>query len=136
MSKRKIALFVLLILVAAGWNYRPNFNRPRGVKLTLSTISLIPTYFKAGNSTSGATIHGLANKNYTHMQILNDTKYPLSIVTSEDDLTAPHFLSTEKLFVLSSATNTWDDISIYDSVYIMTENAQSATEGTIYIEFW
>ena len=127
---------VLLILVAAGWNYRPNFNKPRGVKLTLSSISLIPTYFKAGNSTSGATINGLANKNYTHMQILNDTKYPLSIVTSDDRLEAPHFESTEKLFVLSSATNTWDDISIYDSIYIMTENAQSATAGTIYIEVW
>lgn len=134
MSKRKIALLGLVVLIAAGWNYRPNFNRPRGTKITLNAVDIIPTYYK--RQTSGATISGLANQNYTHIQILNDTKYPLSLVTSEFSNVAPSFNSTEKLFVLSSGTNTWDDISIYDAVYLMSENGQSVTDGTIYIMIW
>lgn len=129
---------VLVLAFASAWTLRPAFNRVKSVVITARGASVIPVMFTTGeenNASQSRVLEGLAGAGYSHLQILNDTKYPLSLVSSESQ-TPPDTDVRQKLYVLSSGAASFDDVSIFDNLYIMSEAGGSVYDGTVRISVW
>lgn len=140
---RLIVLIPLLFqLNAEAWNLRPAFNKPRSVTVTSNGTSPIPTRFALSqkDNTQSLVLNGLANQGYNHVCVTNETKEPLSWITAADGTAAPantvsYGAVSQKQFVASSGNGCWDDISIFDNFYLMSEGS-SPLEGKVKISVW
>lgn len=135
-----------------GYQGNPKASGPGGYAGQTYTQAGASTQFIAqkGASTISLLSTNLDNSGYHHLQILNETAYPLSVAFTHDRTVVPQSFSLngssqqtlftpngmQKYYVLSSGTNTFDNVAIGDSIYVMSENGQSVTAGTITYSVW
>lgn len=131
-----LAGMVLIALGVAAWSVRPAFNRVASAYITAgSGASNIPNYYTP--SLTGSLVKtGLANQGYSHLMVLNNTAAMLSLISSESSSTAPANDTAQKMYVSASGTGTWDDISVFDNLYMQSESGASITSGTVQIMVW
>jgi len=136
------ALFLAVTLTqsAGAWTFRPAFNKPQSKSITATQSTPIGTYFREPGYPSdnfhSRVMSGLSNKGYSHIAVINRSKFPLSIVTVSDGGSAPDDEIEQKLYVPSSGFAFYDDISIFNYLYIMAEDGNSPREGTVEITVW
>lgn len=162
--KRYIPIFFGLAFLAAmssiAWSERPAGNRVASVQVYVNGSSIIPTYFTrripgyvTGSSSVGSSVQslimtGLANKGYSHMMVLNNTG--ASLVLANTDAVSPFVIPTTvplnaagnaqsegRFFILPNNNNAWDDLSIFDALYLRSGSGASVTAvGNIDIMVW
>jgi len=142
---KRIIIGVTVLLAAvtlSAWSLRPAFNKPTGFSFTLRGAGTnIPPAYCNGDIDDGTVLFlckktGLANKGYSHIAVLNQTLADISLVTSEDTSTAPSSTSGEKLYVASGGGAAWDDISVFDAIYVMSESGSSVISGKVKVTVW
>lgn len=163
MKSRNAPIFIGIVLLAAltclAWTPRPAFNRVASVTVFTSGSSLIPTYFtrripgyntresSVGASVQSLVMTGLANNGYSHLMVLNNTGASLTLYNTDQDLSAgpPQTVPSEKagnvqgqnrFFVLANNNNSWDDLSIFDAIYIRSNGASVNTTANVDIMVW
>lgn len=88
-----------------------------------------------GASTVSLIFQNIDGSNYRHLMVVNETNYPLSVLTTTTLEALPSIVSTRKLYVISNGIGTWDDITLFNNLYIMGEGG-SIPNGTIEIIAW
>lgn len=135
-TKYKLALLVCAAVLFGAWEVRPNFNRPKSVALTVNASSIIPVMFKTRNGIHLSNVmRDLDGKGYSHIGVISDVKHPISLATSEFE-SGNSVVSTEKLYVASSGTATYDSISVFKYLFIMSEDGNSVLDGKLKIMVW
>lgn len=111
---------------------RTPFNRPKSGTIVASTNN-IPTAFTTGAGSKVLT--GLKEQGYSHIMVINGSTTIISVTTTDNGTTAPSGTTTERLYVLGSQTATFDDISVFDNIYVQSEGTAIST-GTVYVQVW
>lgn len=134
----KSLIAIAFILLCAAWNVRPAFNHPTGIIISPTASKPVPSYFTEGKPTGsvyGQVLSTLNDKGYSHLAIINESRYPLSINLSATG-SSLDLDSTQNLYVASSGSGAWDDISIFRYMYLMSSDGSSVYDGKIKIMVW
>ena len=132
---KKLITFVLLAATAAlvAWSPRGAVNRPVSVVVDASSTS-VPTAFS--NAAGSLVLQNLVGKQYQHLKVLNLSKSPISVLTIPEVSSAPAASVTgQRLHVASGGSETFNDISIFDNLYIQSED-NAIAEDLIKINVW
>lgn len=123
MKKFYIGFLAVSILFLAAWSdYRPAINRPKSVVIDASS-TVVPTAFS--NAAGSLVMQDLGDKYFQHIMVLNETKSPISVLTIPEVSAAPAATVTnQRLHVASSGAAAFDDISVFDNLYIQSEDNQ------------
>lgn len=114
--------------------------------------SLIPTNFttlvpgwvskitSTGSSVQSLVMTGLSGLGYSHMMVVNNTGSSVSVVNTpfvNPNVTPSNnaFTNTTRGVVLKNNTVAWDDILVYDAIYLRS-NDGIVTSGDITINVW
>lgn len=132
----KIAILLCLPLLFGAWEVRPNFNKPKSINITPNSSSIIPVVPKARDGIHHSNVMwDLDGKGYSHIGAISTVQGAISILTSEN-AGAPSASSTEKLYVASGGTATFDDVSVFKYLFILSEEASSLTSGNLKLMVW
>ena len=133
MNKKMFYLLLVSCLVFAGWQVRPSFNRPKSIVVSASSTN-IPTAF---SDASGSLVgQGLSGGTFQHIMVINYTNAPISFLTLPEVSSAPAASVTgQRLHVVSSGGATFDDVSIFDNLYIQSEESVISS-GKVRINLW
>lgn len=133
MKKITFAALLMSAVFLAAWTTRPALNRPKSVVVNAASTT-IPTAF---SSASGSLVlQNLVGGYYQHLMVVNYSNAPLSILTLPDVSTAPSASVTgQRLHVVSSGVTAFDDISVFDNLYIQSEE-NAVTTKKVYITVW
>lgn len=139
--KKFTGLFIVLsVIFFAAWSPRPAFNKATGFTINLNdgTKNIPPTFCigDVGVSNFNCRYKGLANKGYSHLGVINQTDSDISIVSSEVSSTAPSSTVEQKFYVTSFGAAAWDDVSIFNVLYFMSETGSSITSGKVRVTVW
>jgi hypothetical protein len=128
--------FVLIALSVGAWSVRPAFNRITSKYVTAgSGSSNIPTAYSTSLANS-LVMTGLSGNGYSHIMVLNNTTAMISLLSTESSSSAPSSSTNQKMYVSASGTGAWDDVSVFDAVYLQSESGSSLTSGTVQIMVW
>lgn len=121
---------VMLLAVAATFLLaaapRGAFNRTKSVVVNAASTT-IPTAFS--NASGSLVMQNLSSGNYSHILVINETNAPVSILMLPDVSSAPAAsVTSQRLHVVSSGVVAYDDISIFDNLYIQSEENAIATK--------
>jgi len=132
----KLALLVCTALLLGAWEVRPNFNKPRSINITPNASSIIPVVPKPRDGIHHSLVMSdLDGKGYSHIGAISSLQGAFSILTSEN-AGAPSASSTEKLYVASGGTATFDDVSVFKYLFILSEETSSLTSGNLKLMVW
>jgi len=135
-KKYKLALLVTAAILLGAWETRPNFNKPRSINITPSASSIIPVVPKPLDGIHHSLVmSNLDGKGYSHIGVISTVPGAISVLTSEN-AGAPSASSTEKLYVASGGTATFDDVSVFKYLFILSEEASSLTSGNLKLMVW
>lgn len=133
MKKTSIVALALVGLFITGWNFRPAFNRPKSVVVNAASTT-IPTAFS--DAAGSLVLQGLSSGAFQHLMVTNYSNAPLSILTLPDVSTAPSATVTgQRLHIVSSGVAAFDDVSIFENLYIQSEEMPVTTKK-VYITVW
>lgn len=132
-KKRSIIAILLLVFSFGSLSARQAFNRPKSAKVVASSTN-IPTSFS--NASGSLVLQGLQSGDYQHLSVINDTNSPISIITIPEVSSAPgSHLNSQKLYVVSQGAHAFDGISVFDNIYLKSED-NTILAGTVYIHAW
>lgn len=133
MKRTTVIVIALTGLALAGWDFRNSFNRPRSVVINTATNNLKTAF----DTTAGSLVmQNLSNGQFQNMMIINETAYPLSVLTLPEVSAAPSATVTgQRLHVVSFGSGTFDNVSIFDNMYIQSEST-TGNIGKIKINVW
>lgn len=136
-------------LLVSAWSFAPSVTPPTTVRVYTSGSALIGTYYtrfipgyisgqsSIGSSVQSLVITGLANKGYSHLMVTNATGASVALVNTPyvNPYVVPTNANTNQLLVVSNNTKAWDDIPIFDAIYIKSDGS-SISSGHVDIEVW
>ena len=136
---KKAGLFfglLLLTVVLSAWSgIRPAFNRPQSVVVE-ADVNNIPTTFT--NAAGSQVFTDLRGKGYQHMMIYNETDGILGVLpyqVNSASLTADHETKW-RVQIPTGGTATFDDFSVFQYLYLRSEDGPPLTNGTVTINVW
>ena len=121
----------LMLLGIIAWESRPAYNNPKSVVVNAATTA-VPTAF---SSASGSLVlQNLVGQGYQNIKVINESKSPISFLTLPVVSAAPGLLS-QRLHIASSGIETYNNISVFDNLYIQSED-NAIAEDKIKINVW
>lgn len=116
-----------------GWDFRPAFNRPKSVVVNAASTT-VPTAFS--DASGSLVMQGLSGGGYQNLSVINYTNAPISVLTLPEVSSAPSATVTgQRVHVVSSGITVLDGISLFDNLYIQSEEMPVTTKK-IYITAW
>jgi hypothetical protein len=88
----------------------------------------VATFYNNINTNQNNPIPSLVGSNVAHLKVINNTQQPISIITSN---TVPGEFTGRDLYVVSLGYATWDNLPIFNSLYIqVVQNGSSVWTGS------
>lgn len=145
--KKLISLVAVLFLSA--WS-ATNGNMPSSVSVVATSAKPIPTSFttllpgfastlaSAGSSTQSLVLTGVSGNNYSHLMVLNNTGSSVAVSLSpySNPRVTPGDTGSSVLYVLPNTNSAWDDITVFDNVYIRSNKGATITSGNVDVMVW
>ncbi len=133
--KRLIFVTFACLFLFIAWFPRSAFNRPKSVVVTPATNN-IPAAFS--NAAGSLVLQNLSSGQYQHVQVLNETNYPISFLTLPEVSTAPSSTVTgQRMHIVSNGASSFDDISIFDNFYLQSEEGAINQSGKkVRVNIW
>ncbi len=150
-------LFCALFLLGA-WSIRPAFNQAKSISVLVDSSRNIGTYYTKvipgyltsksvpGSSIQSLVMEGLEGNGYSHLMVVNNTGSSIALVTTGEN--NPYTVPTgsvsggsndtvlNELYVGASSSAAWDDISVFDGIYVRSRGASITSLGNIDIMVW
>lgn len=149
MKKLLIAALSLTFLAWAP----TNGNMPSSAHILATSGKPIPTSFttilpgfipvnanlaSVGSSTQSVAINGASGNNYSHLMVLNNTgsSVALSLSPYVSPFITPGDNGSSVLYVLPNTNAAWDDITVFDRVYVRSFSGSTITSGSVTFMVW
>ena len=133
-----------LLLLIAGFSIVAAANGiPKGVNHSLILGRFFPNAPQAnGGSAIGMLMANVQSKGAsprTHLMVINQTACLLSIIPALTENGAPVVpapTTDAKLYSVASQIGTWDEVSMFDNLFIMAEGGTSCVAGSVQASAW
>lgn len=156
-TTKLITLAAGLFLLSA-WSVRPAFNQAKSISVLVNSSRNVGTYYTkvipgyltsksvAGSSVQSLVMEGLEGNGYSHIMVVNNTGSSIALVTTGEN--NPYSVPansvsgggnnsvSNELYVPASSSAAWDDISVFDAIYIRSRGASITSLGNIDIMVW
>lgn len=111
-------------------------NAPISVLINAGS-GITVNYQAACDSNTGICLTGntTTGKYFQHLDVTNQTDALLSIAMTSTS-GAPSSSTTQKKYAVSGGGGAWDDIAVFNNIYIRSEGASLATSGFITVSIW
>lgn len=134
MTKKLFFGLFFISLSVIGWQFRGAYNRPKSVVVNTGS-NTIPTAFS--NAAGSLVLQGLSSGPYQNVMVVNYTNAPLSLLTIPEVSSAPAASVTgQRLHLVSSGVTAFDNVSIFDNLYIQSEESAVSSGKKVYITVW
>lgn len=151
MTRLKTFIVVLtLVPVLGAWFGSAGKSMPKTVSVVADATHVIPVDFTAivpgystrltsnGASTQSLVLQELNGRGYSHLMVLNNTGSSIALVLSPYDSPriVPGNTGSSVLWQLPNTNQAWDDIPVFDEIYIRSNKGTQITSGNIDIMVW
>lgn len=116
---------------------------PLGSTIPLTGSQYIPTTYQRNSSgVKGLLLSNVQGKGTSprlHLMVINQTSCLLSVVPAINENGAsviPTTPSFNALYVVSSGIGTWDQISLFDNLFVRSEGGSSCAAGSVQTSAW
>lgn len=133
---KKFLMFLPLVILAGlivAWDTAPHVDGQRSITVVAATTNIPPTF---ANTTYSRIMTGLSGKGYKHMIVLNETGTAVSVLSWPQLTVTDNEASTHKLRIASNGAVAWDDIALYENLFLRSESGASILTGNVTAEIW
>lgn len=154
----KLITIIAGLFLLSAWSVRPPFNQMKSISVLVNSSRGIGTYYTkvipgyltsksvAGSSIQSLVMEGLEGNGYSHVMVINNTGSSIALVTTGEN--NPYSVPqnsvsgglnnsvSNELYVPASSTAAWDDISVFDAIYVRSTGASITSLGNIDIMVW
>jgi hypothetical protein len=153
----KITSLLCATIFLGAWSVRPAFNDVKSIQVLVNSSRNIGTYYTKvipgyltaksvpGSSVQSLVLEGLSNKGYSHIMVVNNTGSSIALANVDEvnpyivpsgNVNAGFDSASAQLYVSANSSAAWDDISVFDAIYVRSTGASITSLGNIDIMVW